>query len=232
MTSHGDDAEGLTIAQELAQLVIELDQAPGTAETAETAVEHAVSAIAATSAGLVLNQSGHPVVAVAADPAVEELYELELTAGTGPVLEAFTARTVLGIDDTAAELRWPARQQAVVRLGLRTELHLPLVTADDLVGVLSLYHTAPKAFTHDDIAIAELIASHTAIALDTARTAASLATAADARRLVGQAMGILMERHDIDEQHAFAILRCYSQETNTKLRDVALQLVETRRLPG
>lgn len=231
MTSHGDEAVGLTMAEQLARLVVELDQAPGIAETAETAVEHAVSAIAATSAGLVLNQSGNPVAAVTTDPAVEELHEFELGAKAGPVMEAFTNRTMVGIDDTAVELRWPAWQQTVVGLGLRTELHVPLMASGNLIGVVSWYHTEPKAFSHDDIAIAELIAAHTAIALDTARTAAVLDEAVDARRLLGQALGILMERHDIEEQHAFAILRRYSQHTNTKLRDVAAQLIETRRLP-
>jgi AmiR/NasT family two-component response regulator len=54
----------------------------------------------------------------------------------------------------------------------------------------------------------------------------------DARKLVGQAMGILMERFDLDGDQAFAVLRRYSQDTNTKLRDVAQQLIDTRKLPS
>ena len=50
-------------------------------------------------------------------------------------------------------------------------------------------------------------------------------------RLVGQAMGILMERFDMDADRAFAVLKRYSQDTNTKLRDVAQQLIDTRKLP-
>src|SRR5437867_3096097 len=46
-----------------------------------------------------------------------------------------------------------------------------------------------------------------------------------------KAMGILMERFDVDGDQAFAILKRYSQDTNTKLRDVAQQLVDTRKLP-
>jgi AmiR/NasT family two-component response regulator len=58
-----------------------------------------------------------------------------------------------------------------------------------------------------------------------------MAQAVDARKLVGQAMGILMERFDVDDDRAFAILKRYSQDTNTKLRDVAQQLIDTRKLP-
>jgi AmiR/NasT family two-component response regulator len=54
----------------------------------------------------------------------------------------------------------------------------------------------------------------------------------DARKLVGQAMGILMERYDLDADRAFKVLQRYSQSTNTKLRDVAQQLIDTRRLPS
>ncbi|TCC46328.1 ANTAR domain-containing protein, partial [Kribbella pittospori] len=51
-------------------------------------------------------------------------------------------------------------------------------------------------------------------------------------RLVGQAMGILMERFDLDGDRAFTILKRYSQDNNRKLRDVAQQLIDTRKLPA
>jgi hypothetical protein len=55
----------------------------------------------------------------------------------------------------------------------------------------------------------------------------------DIHQLKGkQAIDILMERFDVDGDRAFAILRRYSRDTNTKLRDVAQQLIETRKLPG
>jgi len=37
--------------------------------------------------------------------------------------------------------------------------------------------------------------------------------------------------YGIDEDRAFAVLKRYSQHTNTKLRDVAQQLIDTRHLP-
>jgi AmiR/NasT family two-component response regulator len=55
--------------------------------------------------------------------------------------------------------------------------------------------------------------------------------ALDSRKLIGQAQGILMERFDLDDTHAFEVLRRYSQDSNIKLRDVAQIVVETRRLP-
>jgi len=55
--------------------------------------------------------------------------------------------------------------------------------------------------------------------------------AIDARKLIGQAQGILMERFDLDDERAFEVLRRYSQNTNTKLNEVARALVHTRTLP-
>ena len=55
--------------------------------------------------------------------------------------------------------------------------------------------------------------------------------ALDGRKRIGQAQGILMERHGIDEDQAFAVLKRYSQDHNIKLRDLAEQLVATRSLP-
>jgi AmiR/NasT family two-component response regulator len=66
----------------------------------------------------------------------------------------------------------------------------------------------------------------------TAREEATLWRVADARKLVGQAQGILMERFDLDADRAFALLRCYSQDTTAKLRDVARDLIATRKLPA
>jgi AmiR/NasT family two-component response regulator len=97
--------------------------------------------------------------------------------------------------------------------------------------VLSLYALHPDAFTADDEAIAHILARHASVAVATARHEVSMAQAVDARKLVGQAMGILMERFDMNGDQAFAVLRRYSQDTNTKLRDVAQTLIDTRSLP-
>ena len=40
-----------------------------------------------------------------------------------------------------------------------------------------------------------------------------------------------MERHGLDEEQAFAVLKRYSQDQNIKLRELADQLVRTKQLP-
>ena len=76
-----------------------------------------------------------------------------------------------------------------------------------------------------------MVARHAAIALAKVHESDHLWRAIDARKLIGQAQGILMERYDLDEERAFEALRRYSQDNNVKLRVVADRLVETRKLP-
>ena len=47
------------------------------------------------------------------------------------------------------------------------------------------------------------------------------------REIIGEALGILMERERISANQAFDILRRASQHLNIKLRDIAQDLVDT-----
>ncbi len=116
--------------------------------------------------------------------------------------------------------------------GVVSVLDVPMYVSDRTVGVLCLYSSRTDGFDPDDEAVAQVLARHAAVALATARHEEALAKAVDARKLVGQAMGILMERYNLDSDQAFAVLRRYSQDTNTKLHLIARHLIETRTLPG
>ncbi|GAB3872606.1 ANTAR domain-containing protein [Terrabacter terrigena] len=61
---------------------------------------------------------------------------------------------------------------------------------------------------------------------------ANLERAVESHRLVGQAMGILIERHRIVSEEAFDILRRTSQDHNVKLREVAQRVIESGSEPS
>ena len=52
----------------------------------------------------------------------------------------------------------------------------------------------------------------------------------NSRKVIGQASGILIERHQVTPNEAFRILVQASQTNNRKLRDVAADLVRTGQL--
>jgi AmiR/NasT family two-component response regulator len=62
-------------------------------------------------------------------------------------------------------------------------------------------------------------------------TIKQLTEAVEHRTVIGQALGILMERFDFDGEHAFGYLARCSQGQNRKLYDIAVEFVETRELP-
>lgn len=77
-----------------------------------------------------------------------------------------------------------------------------------------------------------LFTSHAAIAYAAARKHSGLSRSVETRQLIGQAQGILMERHKLTGEQAFALLIRASQHTNVKLREVAEQLLRSGALAG
>jgi len=229
------DPDANDAAAAFARLAIELHDAPGVDETVDAVVQFALQALNCTYAGVALYARGsRPEIAAVTDPVVADVYDLQITSEQGPLVTALRERSTVLIRDTTSDDRWPEWAAKVAALGVRSVLDVPLATGHgsrSTVGVLGLYSPEPDAFTADDEAIAYILARHASVAVASARHEASMAQAVDARKLVGQAMGILMERFDVDGDRAFAILKRYSQDTNTKLRDVAQQLIDTRKLP-
>jgi GAF domain-containing protein len=220
-------------ADAFAQLATELHDAPGIEETVDAVVQFALQAENCTYAGVALAvRGGRAEIGAVTDPVVEALYQVQIEADEGPMITALTERRTVYVPDTAAETRWPDWQRQVTGAGIGSVLHVPMSAGERSLGVLSLFNTRPDAFDTDDEAIAHILARYASIAVASARHEETMAQAVDARKLVGQAMGILMERFAVDDDRAFAILKRYSQDTNTKLRDVAQQLVDTRRLPA
>ncbi|WP_433158392.1 GAF and ANTAR domain-containing protein [Kribbella sp. CA-247076] len=218
-------------ADQFARLAVELHDTSGVQETVDTVVEFALQALNCSHAGVALSVRGGPEIPAVTDPVVAEIYKLQLSTRRGPLVEAMRGQASILIADTATDERWPEWTAKVRELGVRTVLDVPLTTATGTIGVLGLYSIEPDAFDADDEAVARILARHASVAVANARHDESMAQAVDARKLVGQAMGILMERYGIDGDRAFEVLKRYSQDTNTKLRDVAQQLIETRKLP-
>jgi GAF domain-containing protein len=214
-----------------AHLAIDLHAAPGVDETVQAVVDFALQAIGCDYAGVTLTRPGEQAdIAAVTDPVVEQILRWQLDVGDGPLRTVLETAATVHVADAATEDRWPTWTQLVAGL-IGSVLDVPLIAKKIVIGVLSLYHDKPNGFSCDDEAIAHILARHASIALATARREAQLIQRVDARKLVGQAQGILMERHNLTADQAFDVLRRYSQDTNTKLRDVAQQVIDNRRKP-
>lgn len=73
-----------------------------------------------------------------------------------------------------------------------------------------------------------VLAAHVAAAILAGRRAEQMQAALASRDRIGQAKGIIMERYGVDDVRAFEMLRLISQESQTKLADLARRVIDTR----
>jgi GAF domain-containing protein len=227
-----DDPAAIDLAQLFGEFAVELHDAEGVETTVAAVLEFAVTTFKCTDAGIALIGRGNQLrIGEVTAPAIGELYQSQLDAGKGPLIDAATGSDAVLVDDLGTDSRWPEWAERAAGHGIGTVLHLPMLTEARKVGVLSFYHSEPGAFSRYDEALAEVLARHATVAVAYARNEATLIEALESRAVVGQAIGILMERHNLTERAAFSVLRRYSQDYNVKLRTVADQLLESRSLP-
>ena len=165
--------------------------------------------------------------------------ELQYERGYGPCVDAGRAGQMFLIDDMRSEQRWPDYAQHAVAHGVLSSLSVPLPFQGATIGALNTYAGRPQFMDDHDVEIAEEVAAWVGVAVGNAEAAARtmedpnhLRTAMMSRAVIEQAKGILMERHKIKEDEAYTILTHASQRTNTKLRDVAAELVQTGAVPS
>lgn len=218
--------------EEFAQMALDLHDEGGVSETVERVLGYALQAVNCGYAGVAFVHRGKDVeTAAATDPLVAQLQQAQADLGEGPDLDVLADRYSVIVPDTRTDTRWPKWSSHVARAGVRSVLSVRMYTSSRTIGALNLYDAAPDRFDVSDQEVAHVLARHAAVALSTARTTENLWQAIDARKRVGQAQGILMERFGLTEEQAFAVLVRYSQNNNVKLRDVAERLVTTRELP-
>jgi GAF domain-containing protein len=125
--------------------------------------------------------------------------------------------------------------QMVAQTPIRSVLSFGLRLRADVLGVMSLYSSRPRAFDEGAVARAALLADHAALAVEAAvhaELADQLKSALSTSRTIGAAIGVLVERHRVTPEKAFDMLRRTSQNTNRRLADLADQLVQTGDLPS
>lgn len=218
----------------LAETVLSLHETADSDETVERVAEYSLAAVGCDDAGVLLLHARNRVeTAAATAEAVRRAHDLQIELGEGPCLEALEDLTTsYNVVDALNDARWPRWGRAVVDLGYRSVLSVPLATATHRYGSLNVYAARPGAFDDDDLAVAKVLARHASVSLATKLDSEGLRKAVDARKLIGMAMGMIMERYGLDSDRAFDVLRRLSQSENVKLREVARQVVENRGLPG
>lgn len=173
----------------------------------------------------IAHSDGRLETLASSDDLVRELDALQYELGEGPCVYAIEAGDVVTVNHLRHEQRWPRFVPEALALGLKAQMGLQLHADTQKMGGLNLYSTEVEEIDPDVQHLAELFAAHAALALGFVRRDEELTSALATRKTIGQAIGIVMERHEVDEDAAFGYLRRVSSTTNTKVRDVAAELV-------
>lgn len=169
-------------------------------------------------------------------PVAEEIDRIQYDLGEGPCLEAATAGPgFVYTPSTRDDRRWPQLSPRMAALGVGSVLSCRLAVIADrerTLGGINMYAMTPDAFSEEDQLLGVLLASHAGVVVDAAHRSAQLHRAIESRDVIGQAKGILMERHRISSDEAFDRLRHGSQHLNVKLAELAARLAETGEEPA
>ncbi len=161
-----------------------------------------------------------------------EIDALQERIKEGPCLDAVWEEEVVRVDDVGADDRWPQFGRQASELGVGSMMCFQLFVQGDQLGGLNLYAGRPGAFDDEGQEIGLMFAAHAGVAVAGAEHEENLRAAVSSRDVIGQAKGILMERHNLTADQAFGVLTRVSQELNRKLVDVARELSDTGAVPG
>ena len=150
----------------------------------------------------------------------------------GPCLTAAYEHLTVRVPDMATEVRWPRFTAGAVAAGALGMMALQLYVEGDDLGALNLFSRRAGAFDDESEHVGLMLAAHAAVAYAAAHEKAVLSRSVETRQVIGQAQGILMERHRLTSEQAFAMLVRVSQRRNEKLRHVAESLVHSGQIDG
>lgn len=184
--------------------------------------------------GVSLVAADHIETTVATDRIAQDVDELQYSTGEGPCLDSILELAVVRIDSMAGERRWPIYVPKATDKGVRSSLSLPLEVRGQALGALNCYSRKEHAFAETDLDLVRLFASHAAIALANSQIHArsvqlgkQLLQALESRDVIGQAKGVLMERHHKTADQAFETLVRASRRNDEKLRDFAQKVINS-----
>lgn len=175
-----------------------------------------------------VDRDGVLTTRAATDDLVRELDALQYRLDEGPSVDALRRVPLVVAPDIRNDRRW-ARYvpQAARSTDLKAQMAVRLVTGPEgTLGGLNLYSTRQTTVPAGAAESARAFAAHAAAVLDQARQISDLLDALRSRKVIGQALGLVMERHQVNEERAFTFLAQLSSYRNVTLREVAQSLVD------
>lgn len=221
------DSSSMTVAVALAEASVAINDSRTVQDTLD-AIVHATRTSLPEFAHVsisVKKPSGAFATEAGTDQLAWELDSVQYDLDDGPCVHAIEAEPVVIVGHLRHDQRWPRYIPVAAARGVRSQVAVRLFTHDKHVAGLNLYCTERDEVDASSAETARLFATHAAIILGHAQQEDQLNQALQSRKVIGQALGILMERYRIDADQAFQFLMRASSTSNIKLRDVADEVV-------
>ena len=185
-----------------------------------------------TSVGLTLIREGQATTVAASDERAEPLDEAQYNNGDGPCLTCARTDEVVTVDDVRTDDRWPAYHARAATMGLRKSYSMPLSLRDPTVGALNVYQFDGHRLDEDERAMLSEFCDEASRVVSLGlrheqlrQVNADLHSAMGTRRVIDQAMGIVMAQNRCSADSAFQILRRASMNRNVKIQQLAVDMI-------
>ena len=200
-------------------------------------LETAIGVVGFHAATATIRDNDTPTTIATTDQSLVALDDAQYASGEGPCVDTLEPTGAVIWTESNPNPRWNSFQAAAAQAGVAMSLSLHVLAdeAEELAASLTFYTHAPRQLEPRQLDAAQRFAAQLAAALHgaqahnaTSRHAANLTNAMHTRATIEQAKGILISERRLTPDQAFALLSKMSQDTNTKLHDLAQQLIHTR----
>ena len=157
---------------------------------------------------------------------------MQYSIGVGPCLHALRTGEGMYVPDLGSDHRWGDYGPRAAAEGAASCISVPILVEGNPAAVFKVYSAEIDGLTPHQRDTALMLAGEIAGGIGLARHLGSQARTLDARtaamntrRTIDIALGIMMERNNVDADAAFDLLRRYSQRYNLKINEVARRVV-------
>jgi GAF domain-containing protein len=189
-------------------------------------------------AGLMFIDSDEALRYIAAsDDTIALLEEAQEELGEGPCVDTFVYDKTVEVFDLLEDPRWPSLSNRLGDSGIRAVLGVPVRLGGGAVGALNLYLNKPHGWVDGEVGALDAYGTMVETMLGTTLTARrhtqlaqQLQYALDYRVVIERGVGYLMASHQLDEVHAFDLLRRTARNSRRKVADVAREIIDGKPL--
>ena len=184
-----------------------------------------------------VRRGAHPRTMTASHPEARAADEIQYRLMEGPCLEAAVEDNVYLTGEIHRDPRWVRYgKQVHESLGVSSLLayRLTMLGDEDADAALNVYARVEDAFDDATVQHALVFATQCSLLVSAHlahERADHLVRALQTNRDIGVAIGILMARHQVTQEKAFALLSLASQDMNRKVADIAAEVAVIGDMP-